>query len=161
MLQTDNYTDMSVYVDECSSRHQTAWVCMLYAYKTCVLAAGLYFTWQTRHVTLPSLKDTRRQYIVIYNVIAMATLALPVLLSRCIVGGGTRYVVGALVIWFTLMITVTLLFLPKVRGLGRGIETTPDNSTVVRLKRTVSPPGGNHQTTTFRLNKIFHHIIII
>jgi len=108
-------------VDACSSRHQTAWVCLIYAYKTCLLAAGLYFTWQTRHVTLPSLKDTTRQYIVIYNVVAMATVALPVLLSRYTLGGATRYVVGALGIWFTLTMTVTLLFLPKVRGLGLGV----------------------------------------
>ena len=114
-LQQYNYTDVSVFVDSCSSRYLAVWAGLLYAYKTCILLAGLYFTWQTRHVTLPSLNDTRRQYIVIYNVIAMATLVLPVLFSQCTVGGASRCGVAGLAIWLTLVVTVTLMFVPKVR----------------------------------------------
>jgi len=72
-------------------------------------------------VTLPALKDSAHIAAVALFVVILAVTSLPVLLTArqdADSAGPTtviRYSVAALAICLTLLITVTFLFLPKVR----------------------------------------------
>lgn len=100
-------------IDECRSEYQELWVSLVYIYKIVLMVAGLYFTWQTRHVTLPSLRDTKQTYFVVFTTISCALITLPSLLVAD-VGMHIRFASGGLAVWIVLTTTLTLLFLPKV-----------------------------------------------
>ena len=89
---------------------------MVYVYKIILIIAGLYFTWQTRHVTLPSLRDTKQTYFVVFTVMSCAFMTLPSLLVPD-VGMHLRFASGGLAVLIVLTTTLTLLFMPKVRSL--------------------------------------------
>ena len=86
----------------------------MYIYKCVLFLVGLVFTIHTRHVTLPSLRDTKQMYVVVFTVFTCALLALPTLLAPDI-GMQTRFAVGGLALLLALTTTLTLLFASKVR----------------------------------------------
>ena len=106
-------TDVVSQTDACGSQLQTLWVTLLYVVKGGVLATGFYFTFHTRHITLPTLKDSREIYMIIYTVVVLALLSLPVLLTER-VGMTMKYVLGAMAIFVVATATLTLAFIPKV-----------------------------------------------
>ena len=103
-----------IQVDTCSSELKPLWIGLLYVYKLAVLTAGVYLTWQTRHVTLPSLRDTVQTYVMVYTVVVLSVMCLPVLLMDRL-SVEIRYVTGAMAVWIVTTVTITLLFVPKVR----------------------------------------------
>ena len=110
--QVESFNTTQTLVN-CSSRHQLAWVLSIYIYKAVIIIAGLYFTWKTRRVTLPALRDSRQVTVAVSIAILLSLTALPVLLV--VVPSATiKYSVGALAIWFNITATVSLLFLSKV-----------------------------------------------
>ncbi len=107
-------TELVYQGDVCTSELQVLWVTLLYTLKAALLLLGAYLTFQTRHVTLPTLRDTRNAYTIILIVVSMAMVSLPVLLvSR--VGHAVKYAVSALVLLIVIGTTLTLTFVPKVR----------------------------------------------
>lgn len=100
--------------DICTSDLQVLWISLLYVLKSMLLLLGAYFTHQTRHVTLQTLKDTREVFTVVFIVVAMGMICLPVILvSR--VGHVIKYATASLVLLIVLGASLTLSFLPKVR----------------------------------------------
>ena len=87
---------------------------LLYVIKVPILIIGMYITYQTRHVTLPSLKDTKQVYVVVHTVAILGLVALPIV-TTARVGVQIKYSVGSLLIFIITTTTLTLLFLPKVR----------------------------------------------
>jgi len=75
----------------------------------------------TTQVTLPALRDSAHVAAVTLFVVVLGVTSLPVLLSAgrnpesAGAAGVIRYAVGSTAICLTLGITVTFLFLPKVR----------------------------------------------
>lgn len=100
-------------IDICKSSLQTLWVALTYATKFAILLIGLYFTWQTRRVTLPSLKDTLQISVMVFTVIVLGVMGLPLLLNDNL-SREIRYLSGALSLWIATTVTITLLFIPKV-----------------------------------------------
>ena len=98
----------------CSSNLQFVWILSVYLFNAAILCAGFYLTWSTRKVTIPALKDSRQIYVTVYTVTVMALTVMPVLLVAD-PSPVVKYSVGALAIWFTLVVTATMLFVPKVR----------------------------------------------
>jgi len=113
---SDTTDDLTYYTERCVSRLQPVWICSLYAYKLVVLVTLLYVTWRVRHVTIPSLKDSKRVLAAVYTAAVLGVVVLPVLVITSSSGGPVvRYAVGALSIWLALTFTITLLFIPNVR----------------------------------------------
>ncbi|ELT89977.1 hypothetical protein CAPTEDRAFT_227541 [Capitella teleta] len=103
----------TIRVDTCHSSLQSLWIALIYIIKGGLLLVGLFFTWQTRRVTLPSLKDTWQIFVVVFTALCMAVLCLPILLHED-VNMSTRFITGSLAIWIVTTTTVTLLFIPKI-----------------------------------------------
>lgn len=99
--------------EECSSELQAVWISLIYVYKVVLVSVGLYFTWHTRFVTLPSIRDAALIFGSTCLVVLLALTVLPILLVRN-ESAVIKYSVGALAIWFSLTSTVTILFIPKV-----------------------------------------------
>ena len=97
----------------CASGLTAVWVLVLFALKGGVLVAGVYFTFQARHVTLPTLRDAREVYEAVCTVCMVGALTLPALLTP-MVGVHLQYVIGATAIFIVVTATLTLIFVPKV-----------------------------------------------
>ena len=115
---TEIATDQPVLIDVCLSELQGLWIGLLYLYKILMLLPGLYFTWQTRHVSIPSLRDGQEVAIVAYSLVSLALVCLPVLLVER-VGMEVRYAVGGSALWIALTTTISFIFLPKVSDYSR------------------------------------------
>jgi hypothetical protein len=128
-------------VESCTSRLQIVWISVIYGYKTLMLVVGLYFTWNTRQVTLPALRDAAFIATTVLIVVIVSLIALPTLLTSTpdadqsvrASGGGTtsivRYAVGSLCVWFGLVSTVSLLAIPKIVLLRRSLIRQKADST--------------------------------
>ncbi len=141
VLQADTLTDEEVQIDVCRSLYLEVWVGVTYAYKLIVLAVGAFFAFQTRHVTLPAIKDARMLYVVICSVIVMAIVGLPVILVDN-VGMRLKVAVGSLLVWFTVTEVITLLLLPKVslfKIIGRVYEVQCMYSSVCNMSVRLPP----------------------
>ena len=113
LFQEEDLTEKIYKSDICASDLQVLWIILLYIIKSCVLLLGAYFTYQTRHVTLPTLRDTHEAYTIIFTAVSMAMVCLPILLvSR--VGHVIKYATSSLVILIVIITTLTLAFAPKV-----------------------------------------------
>lgn len=78
-----------------------------------MLSFGLYFTWQTRFVTLPSIRDARLIFVSVQSVALLGVTVFPILLVTS-ESAIIKYSVGSLAIWLGLVTTITFLFIPKV-----------------------------------------------
>ena len=97
----------------CTSDLLPVWITLLYILNALILLFGGYFTYQTRHVTLPTLRDSREVYTIMFIVVAMAMVCLPILfVSR--IGHTIKYATGSIVILLVVFSTLTLSFTPKV-----------------------------------------------
>ena len=112
-IQEEDLVEVIYKTDICSSILQVLWIIILYVCKSCVLICGAYFTYQTRHVTLPTLKDTHEVYAIIFTAVSLAMVCMPILLvSR--VGHLIKYTTASVVILIVILATLTLAFVPKV-----------------------------------------------
>ncbi|CAG9830654.1 unnamed protein product [Diabrotica balteata] len=55
----------------CASEHQTIFVGSIYAYKGLLMIFGAFLAWETRHVSIPALNDSRHVGLSVYNVAIM------------------------------------------------------------------------------------------
>ena len=113
VLSFQNDVTYVTEVDECRSDLQEVWLSLVYIYKLIIFLVGLVFTVHTRHVTLPSLRDTKQMYVVVFTTCACAMLALPTLIMAEI-GMRVRFAVGGLATLIVLTTILTLLFASKV-----------------------------------------------
>lgn len=109
----ETITDVVHQINNCASQYHLLWVALLYSYKVAILILGIYCAWQTRHVTLPSLKDSRYIYVIIYNVAAVGIIIMPIALVPGI-QMEVKYAVTSLAIIIVTTATLTLAFVPKV-----------------------------------------------
>ncbi|CAH3136004.1 unnamed protein product, partial [Porites lobata] len=99
----------------CTSAYKTKIVAGLLAYKGILVLFGLFLTWETRHVTIPALNDSKYIGMSVYNVVVLGIIGLVVTFAF---DGSTHYVVtyaisSSCVIVCT-TVTLLLVFVPKI-----------------------------------------------
>ncbi|WAQ99650.1 GABR2-like protein, partial [Mya arenaria] len=100
----------------CRSNHLDKWTGALYAYKGLLLIFGLYMAWETRHVKIPALNDSRYIGMNVYNVVIMSVLV--VTLSNILSHQPTlAYVMESSFMLISTTTTLCLLFVPKIYAL--------------------------------------------
>ncbi|XP_035828589.1 gamma-aminobutyric acid type B receptor subunit 1-like [Aplysia californica] len=88
------------------------WLGALYAYKGLLLAFGCFLAWETRHVSIPALNDSKYIGMSVYNVVIMCVCGAAV--SFIIQHQPTQsFIIIGLFIIFCTTITLCLVFLPK------------------------------------------------
>ncbi|XP_067655790.1 gamma-aminobutyric acid type B receptor subunit 2-like [Haliotis asinina] len=135
-LAPEVYEDYSVtpVLEYCKSEFMEIWLGSIYAYKGLLLVFGCFLAWETRHVSIPALNDSKYIGMSVYNVVIM-----------CVCGGAvsflikdqpnSSFIIISLCILFCTTITLCLVFMPKMITLRRNPK---GNDTRVRatLKKT-------------------------
>ncbi|XP_025087523.1 gamma-aminobutyric acid type B receptor subunit 2-like isoform X6 [Pomacea canaliculata] len=119
-LSPEVYTDYEVIpkLEYCSSHHMEIWLGSIYAYKGLLLAFGCFLAWETRHVSIPALNDSKYIGLSVYNVVIMCTCGAAV--TFVIKDQPTHsFVIIAVFIIFATTATLCLVFVPKIIQLRR------------------------------------------
>ncbi|GBP83133.1 Gamma-aminobutyric acid type B receptor subunit 2 [Eumeta japonica] len=121
-------TDRSVVyqpqIEVCKSQNTTGWLCALYAYKGLLLIVGVYMAWETRHVKISALNDSKYIGISVYSVVI--TSASVVVIGSIISERATLvYISITSLILLTTTSTLCLLFLPKIIAIRGKSEDDP------------------------------------
>ncbi|XP_017845925.1 gamma-aminobutyric acid type B receptor subunit 2 isoform X5 [Drosophila busckii] len=81
----ENIEDVLVIPENeyCQSEHMTIFVSIIYAYKGLLLVFGAFLAWETRHVSIPALNDSKHIGFSVYNVFitCIAGAAISLVLS--------------------------------------------------------------------------------
>ncbi|XP_076340715.1 gamma-aminobutyric acid type B receptor subunit 2-like [Tachypleus tridentatus] len=102
----------------CKSQKMTVFLGSIYAYKGLLMAFGCFLAWETRHVSIPALNDSKYIGMSVYNVVIM-----------CVIGAAVSFVLReqqdaafiiiSIFIIFCSTTTLCLVFVPKLFELKR------------------------------------------
>ncbi|CAK9296377.1 unnamed protein product, partial [Gordionus sp. m RMFG-2023] len=100
-------------IEHCTSHYLNIWMAILCAYKGVLMLFGCFLAWETRHVTIPALNDSKYIGISVYNIMLL-----------CIVGSAVSFVLKneqstsflllSIFIMLGTTITLCLVFVPKL-----------------------------------------------
>ncbi|CAH1249663.1 GABBR2 [Branchiostoma lanceolatum] len=100
-------------LEHCDSNNFTLWLAVIFVYKGLLLIFGCFLAWETRHVNIPALNDSKYIGMSVYNVVIM-----------CVIGAGISFVIKdrqneafvltSLFIILCTTITLCLVFVPKL-----------------------------------------------
>ncbi|XP_030849459.1 gamma-aminobutyric acid type B receptor subunit 2 [Strongylocentrotus purpuratus] len=97
----------------CKSQRTMIWLSIIYIYKGVLMIFGLFLAWETRHVSIPALNDSKYIGMSVYNVVIMCVLGVS--LSFVITDNpNASYGLVSTFILFCTTITLCLVFGPKV-----------------------------------------------
>nr|XP_006813973.1 PREDICTED: gamma-aminobutyric acid type B receptor subunit 2 [Saccoglossus kowalevskii] len=129
-------------MQHCESVHMSIWLAVIYAYKGVLMIFGCFLAWETRHVSIPALNDSKYIGMCVYNVVVMCVIG--VALSFLITNNpNATFGIISLFILFCTTVTLCLVFLPKL------IELKRDPSGEEKKIRCLSSRGSFKMTSTF------------
>ncbi|XP_071853304.1 gamma-aminobutyric acid type B receptor subunit 2-like isoform X2 [Apostichopus japonicus] len=131
----------------CESRNTMIWLAIIYAYKGVLLIFGLFLAWETRHVSIPALNDSKYIGMSVYNVTIMCCLG--VALSFVIQDNpAASHGLISVFILFCATITLSLVFVPKVIELRINPHANERIRVVGGLDKARSTPGNAASITS-------------
>ncbi|KAG8199600.1 hypothetical protein JTE90_009436 [Oedothorax gibbosus] len=97
----------------CQSNNMTIFLGSIYAYKGLLMAFGCFLAWETRHVSIPALNDSKYIGMSVYNVVIMCVIgaALSFVLRE---QQDAAFVIISIFIMFCSTTTLCLVFVPKL-----------------------------------------------
>ncbi|KAG0415451.1 hypothetical protein HPB47_007374, partial [Ixodes persulcatus] len=108
--------DVSVIpeMEFCQSQKMTIFLGSIYAYKGLLMAFGCFLAWETRHVSIPALNDSKYVGMSVYNVVIMCSIgaAISFVLRD---QQDAAFIIISVFIIFCSTTTLCLVFVPKVR----------------------------------------------
>ncbi|XP_017778907.1 PREDICTED: gamma-aminobutyric acid type B receptor subunit 2 [Nicrophorus vespilloides] len=120
----------------CASERMTIFVGCIYAYKGLLMIFGAFLAWETRHVSIPALNDSRHVGLSVYNVAIMCICGAAVALVLVDHQDAMFLIIGVFVMFCTTA-TLWLVFVPKMVELKRN----PGGSIDKRIRATLRPMG--------------------
>ncbi|KAM7363585.1 gamma-aminobutyric acid type B receptor subunit 2 isoform 1-T1 [Cochliomyia hominivorax] len=131
----------------CQSEHMTIFVSIIYAYKGLLLVFGAFLAWETRHVSIPALNDSKHIGFSVYNVfitcIAGAAISLVLSDRKDLV-----FVLLSFFIIFCTTATLCLVFVPKVRLVLVEMKRNPQGVVDKRVRATLRPMSKNRRDSS-------------
>ncbi|XP_044763812.1 gamma-aminobutyric acid type B receptor subunit 2 isoform X1 [Coccinella septempunctata] len=118
----------------CASERMTIFVGSIYAYKGLLMIFGAFLAWETRHVSIPALNDSRHVGLSVYNVAIMCICGAAVALVLVDHQDAMFLIIGVFVLFCTTA-TLWLVFVPKMLELRRN----PAGSIDKRCRATLRP----------------------
>lgn len=123
------------YCESESSTGMQTFVVVVYAYKGFLLACGIFLAWETRHVNIAALNDSKYVGISVYNV--MITCVCGAALSAVLQDQPEyRFVIISMFVIFSTTATLCLVFMPKIIELRRNPNPLPNSR---RMRPTLRP----------------------
>ncbi|XP_031786895.1 gamma-aminobutyric acid type B receptor subunit 2 isoform X2 [Nasonia vitripennis] len=127
----------------CQSNRMTVYLGSIYAYKGLLMIFGAFLAWETRHVSIPALNDSKYVGMSVYNVVIM-----------CVTGAAISFVLAdkqdAMFIMLSVFIifcstaTLCLVFVPKLIELRRNPQGQIDK----RFRPTLRPMSKARRDST-------------
>ncbi|KAF4532635.1 hypothetical protein B566_EDAN009816, partial [Ephemera danica] len=134
----------------CQSNKMTLFIGSIYAYKGLLLIFGAFLAWETRHVSIPALNDSKYVGMSVYNVVIMCVMgaAISFVLSD---QQDASFIIISVFIIFCTTGTLCLVFVPKLIELKRN----PQGSMEKRMRATLRPmaKGGRRDSTTSEMEE--------
>ncbi|KJH46715.1 7 transmembrane receptor [Dictyocaulus viviparus] len=114
-------------IEKCQSSHSAVFQAILYAVKGVLMVTsfrstyqilGCFLAWETRHVNVPALNDSKYIGMSVYNVVVMSTigLSISVILQERV---NEAFALSCFFIIFSTTLTLCLVFVPKIVELVR------------------------------------------
>ncbi|CAG7723615.1 unnamed protein product, partial [Allacma fusca] len=130
----------------CKSQYMNIFVGCIYAYKGLLMIFGCFLAWETRHVSIPALNDSKYIGMSVYNSVMMCLIGAP--LSHVLSDKqDASFVIISIFIIFCTTATLCLVFLPKLIELKRN----PNGTIEKRLRTTIKPPFTTRRTSATSL----------
>ncbi|EFA04929.1 gamma-aminobutyric acid type B receptor subunit 2 [Tribolium castaneum] len=117
----------------CASQHMTIFVGLIYVYKGILMIFGAFLAWETRHVSIPALNDSRHVGLSVYNVAIMCICGAAVALV--LDHQDALFLIIGVFVLFCTTATLWLVFVPKMVELKRN----PGGSIDKRIRATLRP----------------------
>ncbi|XP_060803785.1 gamma-aminobutyric acid type B receptor subunit 2 [Amyelois transitella] len=110
-------------IEICKSQNTIGWMCALYAYKGLLLIVGVYMAWETRHVKISGLNDSKYIGISVYSVVitSISVVVIGITSERATLA----YISITSLILITTTSTLCLMFLPKILAIRSKTEEDP------------------------------------
>ncbi|PAV76150.1 hypothetical protein WR25_23450 [Diploscapter pachys] len=107
----------------CESTYSSVFQAILYVIKGVLMILGCFLAWETRHVNVPALNDSKFIGISVYVVVVMSVLGLStsVILKERV---NEAYALSSFFIIFSTSCTLCLVFGPKVKELSTNPQGT-------------------------------------
>ncbi|XP_041983623.1 gamma-aminobutyric acid type B receptor subunit 2 isoform X2 [Aricia agestis] len=123
----------------CQSERMPIFIGIIYAYKGLLLVFGAFLAWETRHVSIPALNDSKHIGLSVYNVLIMCIMGAPIALVLAD-HKDALFVLIAIFIIFCTTATLCLVFVPKLLELRRNGTGGPGGS---RIRATLRPASSH------------------
>nr|QVK45717.1 G protein-coupled receptor [Proales similis] len=101
----------------CESNYFNIWIGTLFSYKSLLILFGCFFAYETRHVSIPALNDSKYIGISVYNVLVMCSSGAAI--SFIVHDKSAAYLLTTIFIFSCTSITLCLVFFPKVLEVKR------------------------------------------
>ncbi|XP_069694331.1 gamma-aminobutyric acid type B receptor subunit 2 isoform X2 [Periplaneta americana] len=121
----------------CQSERMTIFVGSIYAYKGLLMIFGAFLAWETRHVSIPALNDSKYVGMSVYNVVIMCVMgaAISFVLSD---KQDASFIIISVFIIFCTTGTLCLVFVPKLIELKRNPQGSIDKRMIRATLRPMS-----------------------
>jgi len=146
-LPLDTTEDIKIKpeLEHCESVHNNIWLGITYSFKGLLLIFGLFLAYETRSLKVRHINDSRLVAMAIYNVAVLCLITTPVTMVISSQQDAS-FAFVALAIIFSSMITMGLVFVPKVTEVIREGNERSDRSS--------APDGGTTKEEEERYNKL-------
>ncbi|XP_066944168.1 uncharacterized protein GABA-B-R2 isoform X2 [Macrobrachium rosenbergii] len=120
----------------CKSSKISVFIGCIYAYKGLLMVFGCFLAWETRHVSIPALNDSKYIGFSVYNVVIMCVISAPIsyVLSD---KQDVCYLIISIFIIFCTTGTLCLVFVPKIIELRRNPQGTMERP---KIRPSMKPP---------------------
>ncbi|XP_030763636.1 gamma-aminobutyric acid type B receptor subunit 2 isoform X2 [Sitophilus oryzae] len=118
----------------CTSENMSIFISSIYIFKGLLMIFGAFLAWETRHVSIPALNDSRYVGFSVYNVVIMCILGVAVALALVDHQDEMFLLISSFIIFCT-TITLCLVFVPKMVELRKDPGGTIDK----RIRATLRP----------------------
>ncbi|KAK3101554.1 hypothetical protein FSP39_004432, partial [Pinctada imbricata] len=98
----------------CDHELKIYWLAAQYVYKGLLLAFGAFIAWETRHISIPSINDSKYIGFCVYNVVVVCALYVPVHTFLSPEDVTLKYVLSSCIVVFATTLVLCILFIPKV-----------------------------------------------
>ncbi|KAL8602938.1 hypothetical protein ACOMHN_057248 [Nucella lapillus] len=102
------------FIEKCTCKHGEYWLGVMLVYKGLLLVFGLFLAWETRHIQVKALNDSKYIGMSVYNlaVISIVSVLVGFLINDANYVG--NYVISSFFIIIAITITLCFVFVPKI-----------------------------------------------
>ncbi|XP_031640680.1 gamma-aminobutyric acid type B receptor subunit 2 isoform X1 [Contarinia nasturtii] len=131
----------------CQSSRITIFIGVIYAYKGILLIFGAFLAWETRHVSIPALNDSKHIGLSVYNVLIMCIMGAAIALVLADRRDAVFILISVFIIFCTTA-TLCFVFVPKVRIVLYEMRRNPQGVVDKRIRATLRPMSKNRRDSS-------------